>query len=279
MENVYLKDGSEVILHEKISTGYVIEKMCVYSGWEGEEVIEPSGVKEVVSCVLKQPPVKLYENEIMSAKTALESINDDVSNSRKENSDIQAEVRAAKKEYSDLLTTLERVPVLKNIERILNKDIVYFAYLTGWRDKYSIKKINDTYTDEGDSYDRGMKLLSLFGDSKGDLSFRLYRYRDGSGNYEEVIPCYSIDEAKELIKNHILKEMDKQIKDDKVNYFHGGKQEVDFMDGNGFSFPDEYRVKHNEYFEKNRLSQIKSLTETLESTKKSLNELEAEGDK
>jgi len=118
-----------------------------------------------------------------------------------------------------------------------------------------------------------MKLLSLFGDSKGDLSFRLHQYRDGSGNYEEVIPCHSMDEAKELIKNHILKEMNKQI-EGKLNYFHGGKQEVEFMDGNGFTFPDEYRLKHDEYYEKNRLSQIKSLNKTLESTKKSLDKLE-----
>lgn len=274
METVYLRDGSSVILHEELSKGFVIEKICLYHGWEGEEVEEPSGIKEVVDSVFKKPPSPVFSKQIEQARKTLETINCDISESRKENSGIQSEVRSAKKEYSELLSTLKKVPVLKNIERIMNEDVVYFAYLTGWRNKYSIKKINDTYCDEGDSYDRGMKLLSLFGDSKGDFSYRLHQYKDGSGNYEEVIPCYTIDEAKELIRQHVLKEM--KTRTEGNNHFYGFAKEVEFMDGNGFDFPDQYREAHNKYIEKNRLQQIESLTKTLNQTQDNLDKLNKE---
>ncbi len=40
-----------------------------------------------------------------------------------------------------------------------------------------------------------LKLLTLFGSSKGDLTWRLSQYSDGSGSYTEVIPCASLEHA------------------------------------------------------------------------------------
>lgn len=40
----------------------------------------------------------------------------------------------------------------------------------------------------GDSWDRGVRLLSLYGNTGGNLRWQLNRYKDGSGQWFDVIP-------------------------------------------------------------------------------------------
>lgn len=46
-----------------------------------------------------------------------------------------------------------------------------------------------------DKYDRALKLLSLYGDSNGDLQWRINHYSDGSGSSRKVYPFCSEEEA------------------------------------------------------------------------------------
>lgn len=50
----------------------------------------------------------------------------------------------------------------------------------------------------GRSEVKGIKLLSLYGYSDGDLEYRLHTYRDGSGGSEQIWPTCSYDEALKL---------------------------------------------------------------------------------
>ena len=63
---------------------------------------------------------------------------------------------------------------------------------------------------EFDSF--GVKLLSLYGKSKGDCSFRVSRYSDGSGTYIGVKFFRTYEDAME----HIKTSADKMIDDDKL---------------------------------------------------------------
>ena len=54
----------------------------------------------------------------------------------------------------------------------------------------------DTFHDRGRI--EGIKLLSLYGYSDGDLEYRLHTYRDGSGGSEQVWPTCSYEEALKL---------------------------------------------------------------------------------
>lgn len=54
----------------------------------------------------------------------------------------------------------------------------------------------DTFHDRGRI--EGIKLMSIYGYSDGDLEYRLHQYRDGSGGSEQIWPTSSYEEALKL---------------------------------------------------------------------------------
>lgn len=56
--------------------------------------------------------------------------------------------------------------------------------------------VEDNFHDRGRI--EGIKLLSLYGYSDGDLEYRLHTYRDGSGGSEQIWPACSYEEALKL---------------------------------------------------------------------------------
>lgn len=54
----------------------------------------------------------------------------------------------------------------------------------------------DTFHDRGRI--EGIKLMSIYGYSDGDLEYRLHQYRDGSGESEQIWPTCSYEEALKL---------------------------------------------------------------------------------
>lgn len=52
----------------------------------------------------------------------------------------------------------------------------------------------------GQRYEKELKLVTLFGDTKGNLEFRINQYMDGSGSYCECYPCLSREEADQTVQ-------------------------------------------------------------------------------
>ena len=65
-KTAYLKNGETVELHETLESGqFIIERMYVYSDYEGNEEIEPCGVKEVVKEVFMKPPFQKKHDDLI----------------------------------------------------------------------------------------------------------------------------------------------------------------------------------------------------------------------
>ena len=125
--------------------------------------------------------------------------------------EIESELRAKMHERQQGLASLERdsearmaaIKRHKGLERLelfLSGKITHFVI-----DNYSRTTIAtlEQATKNGDAgerrWDKKLRLLSLYGDSNGNLEWNLNRHYDGSGSNTKVIPCTSEEEAKAII--------------------------------------------------------------------------------
>lgn len=259
----YLKDGSEVVFHQKVGDEYLVEEMRHYQEWDGDWVSEPSGEKKVVSEILKTPPMKKYSDDILELERRIQD-------KRSELYDVQNLVSVIKNEYSEIKKTIgDKVPALKYIDDFISGDYKYFAYLDGWSSRYEIKDKNEAI-EENEFYERGTKLLTLYGKSNGDLHWELNKYRDGSGSSQTVIPCKTVDDAKKAICDSILSDMASQVKSERVSTCCGEKM-ISFLSSCNVEIDGDWlcmyekEVKINNDKERERLTkEYKNIKERLE---------------
>lgn len=109
----------------------------------------------------------------------------------------QTEAREAEKDNANRLKYLAKFAPLKRVEDFVNGKITHCVMTTEYGRGVSVMTVADALR-QPDKYDRDMKLLSLFGGSKGDLQWRVNRYSDGSGSgWTDCEPFCSEEEAKE----------------------------------------------------------------------------------
>ncbi len=120
----------------------------------------------------------------------------------------QAELRNLEKTIADINTKNKsvfekfgRCKQLKRLEDYIDGKITHCVSL-GWSlDIVDIKNIDADHD--------GIKLLSLFGRSNGDLTYKLNQYQDGSGYWNKIVPCLSYEEAVNELKEYVHAEINK----------------------------------------------------------------------
>ena len=91
-KTAYLRNGEAVELHNTLDTGeFVIERMYVYSDYEGNEDTEPCGVREVVNEVFMKPPIEKKHDDLIKIIEKTEAKN-------KELAEVENQIRIAKNE-------------------------------------------------------------------------------------------------------------------------------------------------------------------------------------
>ena len=107
----------------------------------------------------------------------------------------------------------------------------FITAITQWEDRYC-----------GDGFRRfeDIKLLSAMGNSKGNLTYNLNRYRDGSGYSTEIHPFTSYEEA----LDHIKKRAEKDIGQNKLRH-RDYKTCLDMGIVFDEDFHSKYRIKRN----------------------------------
>ncbi|MBU3577544.1 hypothetical protein [Polynucleobacter sp. UK-Kesae-W10] len=109
---------------------------------------------------------------------------------------INAELDQSGRLYQDQLKKLKQHQALQRIEDYMDGKFTHFLQVG-----YEIKLVSkEDALKSPDRYDSDMKLLTLFGSTKGDLQWRINRWGDGSGSETNVYPCESEDEAKEIVR-------------------------------------------------------------------------------
>lgn len=130
------------------------------------------------------PPREIIDKEIAALEEKAAALRAEVYRLNREKSEAEQEVVARK-------ARLARHEQLKQLDDFITKGVTCYVMDR----KYGELEIVDFKNTKSDYGDRSFRLLSLFGDSKGQLNWGLNRYSDGSGDTIECIPCANREDA------------------------------------------------------------------------------------
>ena len=210
-------------------------------------------------CILREsilfddPPQQKGDGEVAEAKAALADLNEQIEAAR-------GALTATERAAAERMARLKQHPALKHLDDFLAGRITHFVeYEYHWTPP-KILTWDDAKTHQG-----RIKLLTLFGDSKGDWTWQQNRYCDGTGYIRTVIPCVSRDEAlAEVVKIFAAHEVDS------MNPKHSttpSRQWVEQAEKYGLSMTDGY-MRALERLESSarqtKVAKLRSEIETLE---------------
>lgn len=193
MEHKFTTDGKKVAIVGKLNAQETIVQE-IFVTESGAEI--PQGENFVVRSLLDEPAkswkAKCLEEEERNYQTKKGQWEREIDNLRKRQTqlieDLKNKVSSLKK-MNEHLTAESLDPVFNFLT---NQYTHVVANDYGQCDIIEMDKFH-----KGNEY--GLKLVSIYGDDKGDLNFRLNEYRDGSGSWTGFTPFKSYDEALQFI--------------------------------------------------------------------------------
>ena len=139
------------------------------------------------------PPRAVIDKEIEALEEKATALRAEVYRLDREKSEVEQDVIARK-------ARLSKHAQLKQLDDFITKGIACYVTDNGYGELH-ILDFGNSHAEYGDR--DTFRLLSLFGNSKGQLDWKLNRYGDGSGNYTDCIPCVSKEDAKAAIAERL----------------------------------------------------------------------------
>jgi hypothetical protein len=192
----YLEDGQEVEVLATFESGVVAQ--CVYEGSD----FEPDPI--IVKAVFDKPPTAKFDDAIARLKHEIDTLRarrdaarSEVDNIDAELSSVRSKLKESRKELESLKTEMPVESALKRVSDLLKGKITHYVYL----DEYNmcVRSIESTERSAW-SGQKTFALLTLHGDTKGNLAWHLESGRNFDGRSYVVHPCQSIEEAREIAK-------------------------------------------------------------------------------
>jgi hypothetical protein len=199
MSNTKFNHGDTVYNLDGQQGAYIASyggKFIVAPEYEGDDTEPYWGPVEEWDNAFREPPtVKL--------QAKVDELDKLVTEKRAELKRINEELDQAGKRRQEQLKKLGQHRALQRIEDYLDGKFTHFLEAN---DYYAPKIVtaDDALAKGGGEYenrwDKKLRLLTLFGDTKGDLQWRITRYSDGSGSNTEVFPCHNEEEAIDIVR-------------------------------------------------------------------------------
>ena len=250
-EYKYLSDGQTVTVVQKLDKGWLVQTLGVAEDNEGEYTV-PHELK-MVNEVFETPPRGRYHEDIQALKDTVDSLNEKIQERRKELSEAQLQLKSDSKEQAATLENVKRHEALKYIEEFIDGKITHYVDIT--YSEWNIIPLNEAT----DTYDgKDLRLLTLYGKSKGDLQWRLGSYSDHSGGSSFVTPCRFYEEALAVLQEKLNAVVAEGFA--KTSYQEAIVQNADEW---GLNLPVEYRQKVTDDKQKAALAGIADKKEVL----------------
>jgi len=189
MSTAYLATGETVELLEKTSLGCIVRRV-----WEHEDGEPMFGEPEFIKAVLDKPPVAKYDESIAH-------LDSEIQKRQQRLGEIRTELTDAEAKHATIADKIKRVAKLTRLMDYIDGKITHYVVIR-WQG-VEIMEFKESLSQEG-GYKRKLKLLTLFGDSEGDLEWGLNYYRDGSGGSDTVIPAIGIEDANRIAAEQVL---------------------------------------------------------------------------
>lgn len=143
---------------------------------------------------------KEYDKKIKEYKDEINKLNKDVSDIKKEYDRYNGEIDNNRKLFKELDV------LFKFLDNKIN-----YAVLSGWSE-YQILPLKEAVKSNDKYFEKDIKLVSLLGDSKGNLQYKINQYRDGSGSWQSCWFFETENEAKEFVNNTVESEIKNHMK-------------------------------------------------------------------
>jgi len=249
MTHKFTTDGKKVAIVGKLNAQETIVQE-IFVTESGAEV--PQGENFVVRSLLDEPAkswkAKSLEDEERTYNQKRDYYKREIDNLRNRQSqlieDLKAKVNSLKLMNQNL--TAESLEPVYDFLTNRFTHVVLNDY--GQPDIIEMEKFHT-----GNSY--GLKLISIYGDDKGDLQFRINNYKDGSGSWKGFVPFKSYDAALEYLASVLT-----------------GKEKIDERD---IEKAKKYGVKLDpEKIEAARIYAVSQQEQYIERAKKSIEEMQ-----
>ncbi len=267
----YTRSGRKVHIDAITTSGeYVVSGMnaAVY----GDEVFEERGETWIERHLTATPPVEIFDEDI---KTRTEKI----AELRSKHSELTSAVANAEKEIKDRLAKLAKFNGLENLEAFIEGKVTHVV-IEEWSD-FKAVPIDALQYHEDSGWSRkaapqGLKLITLFGNSKGDLQWRVNEYKDGSGsNWKRIEPCMSLEEAEAKRAKWALEALE-----ERRCYINEPNKRHDIIASAvakarecGAVIPDDLQAIADQYTEEVRAANLAKIQSEIEERNKKLAEL------
>ena len=254
----YLGNGEEVEFIQNLENGScLVYRLFVLEAGE-ETVVDKLLI--IVPRVFDSPPVALIDKQIEEKNAVLQEVADKLQEARRKINDLDREYNIAKASHEKRMEKYKGYEALKHLDNFIEGKITHYLIhgCYGIDNAKIVSKVE--YLDNYEH--RKLRLLSLHGDSKGDLEWRLGYYSDASGSSERCFPFCSMEEAKEFLQ--------KLINEATANIDKGNLSICRVADAYNLSVPQAYR---DSALQAQKNSLLKNADEYKEKYEKSLQEL------
>lgn len=189
----FTEDGKKVSVIAKIDdTQYMVQEIFIDS--DGLEF--PSGKTYLESQLFDKPVLTWKEKNLLELNNNYESqrnqLEEKTRRMRKEQEHEQVKLCSLTRSIRDVNKQLY-ADKFQTLFDFINGNIKYLVVI-GFSD-CRIEKFEPAISNNSQYDTEGLKLISLYGGSKGDLQWRLNQYSDTSGSSQTIIPCISHEQA------------------------------------------------------------------------------------
>ena len=264
----YLSDGRKVTVVGRLNNQDIIVQE-IFVTKDGSEI--PSGENFVVRS-LHDEPVESWkikeERELEQRINKLKSARDSAQaeyNTKYENLKAVSAILGSSKKLAELIPEQE-LPVLT---AFMTGTIEYLV-IDSWEITPPVRMIDniiqweDRWHGDEKRFD-AIKLLSVLGDTKGNLEYRIHDYRDGSGSWKKVYPFTDKEDALNFIK---------EIAEGRINENKLWDKSYDNCKEMGIIFSDEHEKKYKDYTNQASQQNIDRVKKEIKERESLLNELE-----
>lgn len=199
-DTAWTDQGESVhVIDETKSGSYLVAPMIEFGGSYDEPPTTDLGALRIVDNLYDKAPMTVIDAAFAAGKAR-------VGEAAAELVRLQADIRVATAERKNLLAKLAQVPALQHIEAAIEGRFTHIVERSAYASRYNIGTVEEILA-SNDRYSKGLRLLSLYGDAKGDLQWRISHYSDGSGGSSDAWPFPSEEEALAFVRKRIAEDI------------------------------------------------------------------------
>lgn len=201
-DRAWTRDGVKVVVEAETTAGmYLVSPLLDIGSYDPEygPASEDSGPYVLVDELFAEPPRQFVDEQMAKAKEA-------VAHAVEELAAVQIEIRNATAERRRLADKLKDIPALQYIEAAVDGRFTHMVTRGAYESVYQTQTMEQALA-SSDRYSKGLKLLSLYGDAKGDFQWRIHHYSDGSGSATDAWPFTSEEEALAFLRKRVAEDI------------------------------------------------------------------------